>query len=130
MSEHTVHPSPADRPAVPGEQRTWAMIAHGAALAAMAFSAGFLGFVGSLVVFLTHKDDGPFIRAHAANSLNIQLTTLFWLIVAWPLILLLGLGLVILFVAPVIALVLHVVGLLKAAGGELWDPPLVPRLVR
>ncbi len=125
MTEHTIH-----RPGVRAEERTWAMIAHGAALAAMAFSAGFLGFVGSLVVYLTHKDDGDFVRTHAANSLNIQLTTLFWMVIAWPLILLLGLGVLILFVAPVIALVLHVVGLLKAANGELWDPPLVPRLVR
>jgi uncharacterized protein len=114
----------------PSEERTWAVLAHGAALAAMAFSAGLLGFVGSLVIFLVHKDRGPFVRAHAANSLNIQITMAIWMVVAIPLILLLGLGLLILLVAPVIALVLHVVGLVKALNGRWWNPPLTPRFVR
>lgn len=129
MSDHTYQPT-YERPISPGEERTWAMLAHGAALAAMVFSAGLLGFVGSLVIFWLYKDRGPFVRAHAANSLNIQITMAFWMVVAIPLILLLGLGLLILLVAPVIAAVLHVVGLVKAANGQWWNPPLTPRLVR
>lgn len=127
---YQTHRPPTHEPLGPGEERTWATLAHGAALAAMAFSAGLLGFVGSLVIYLMYKDRGPFVRAHAANSLNIQITMAFWMLIGIPLILLLGLGLLIILVAPVIALVLHVIGLVKAMNGQWWDPPLTPRIVR
>ena len=38
------------------------MVAHVVPLAATVLSAGTLGFVGSLVVFLLYKDRGPFVR--------------------------------------------------------------------
>ena len=114
----------------PGQERTWGAIAHGAALGAMVLSAGFLGFVGSLVIYLMYKDRGPFVRAHAANSLNVQITMLIWLVVAIPLILAFGLGLLIFLVAPIVAGVLHVVGLVKAMNGEWWNPPMTPQFVK
>jgi uncharacterized protein len=114
----------------PEQERTWGAVSHGAALVAMLLSAGFLGFVGSLAIYLMYKDRGPFVRTHAANSLNVQITMLIWMVVAVPLILALGLGLLILFVAPFVAGALHVLGLVKAMNGEWWNPPFTPRLVR
>lgn len=114
----------------PGQEKTWAVIAHGAALAAMVLSAGLLGFIGSLVVYLMYKDRGPFVRAHAANSLNIQITMALWLIASIPLILLLGLGLLTMWLAPFVAGALHIVGMVKASSGEWWEPPLTPGFVR
>lgn len=114
----------------PEQERTWGMIAHAGALAAMVFSAGFLGFVGSLAVYLMYKDRGPFVRAHAANSLNVQITMFIWIVVSIPLILLLGLGLLTLIAAPFVAGALHIVGAIKASNGEWWNPPLTPRFVR
>lgn len=114
----------------PGQERTWGALAHGAALGAMVLSAGFLGFIGSLIIYLMYKDRGPFVRAHAANSLNVQITMLVWLVVAIPLILAFGLGLLIFFVAPIVAGVLHVVGLVKAMNGEWWNPPMTHRFVK
>ena len=40
----------------------------------MVSQRGLLGFVGSLVVYLLYKERGDFVRRHAANSLNIQIT--------------------------------------------------------
>lgn len=114
----------------PAQEKTWAVIAHGAALAAMVFSAGLLGFVGSLVVYLLYKDRGPFVRAHAANSLNIQITMALWLIASIPLILMLGLGLLTMWLAPFVAGALHIVGMIKASNGDWWEPPLTPGFVR
>ncbi|UAL28364.1 DUF4870 domain-containing protein [Nocardioides rotundus] len=114
----------------PSEERTWGMLSHLIAIAAMVLSMGLLGFVASLVVYLVYKDRGPFVRAHAANSLNVQLTMLFWLILSLPLILLLGLGLLVMIAAPIVAFVLHLIGAIKASNGEWWDPPLTPRMVR
>ena len=56
------------------DERTWGAISHAGAVIAMICSAGFLGFVASVAVYLIHKDRGPFVRAHAANSLNMQIT--------------------------------------------------------
>ena len=114
----------------PEQERTWGAIGHGAALAAMVLSAGFLGFLGSLAVYIVHKDRGPFVRAHAANALNIQITMAIWLVISIPLILAFGLGLLTFFLAPFVAGALHLVGLLKAYNGEWWNPPLTPRFIR
>jgi len=114
----------------PQDERTWGAIAHGAALAAMILSAGFLGFLGSLAVYVIHKDRGPFVRAHAANSLNVQITMFIWIVISFPLILLLGFGLLTLIAAPFVAGLLHVIGAMKAYQGEWWNPPLTPRFVK
>ena len=95
----------------------------------MVLSAGFLGFVGSLVIYLMYKDRGPFVRQHAANSLNIQIITGIILLVSLPLMLVL-VGFLTFGLALVWAFVLHVIGAVKAHNGEWWDPPLTPRWVR
>ena len=122
--------APGNAPSMsPQDERTWGAIAHGAALVAMILSAGFLGFLGSLAVYIVHKDRGPFVRAHAANSLNVQITMAIWIVISIPLILLLGLGFLTLVAAPFVAGLLHVIGALKAYQGEWWNPPLTPRFV-
>ena len=66
----------APQPLTPTEERTWATIGHVVPLAATVLSAGTLGFVGSLVVYLLYKDRGPFVRAHTANSVSYTHLTL------------------------------------------------------
>ena len=112
------------------DERTWGAIAHAAALLAMILSAGFLGFLGSLAVYIVHKDRGPFVRAHAANSVNVQITMFIWIVISVPLILLLGLGFLTLIAAPFVAGLLHIIGAVKAYQGEWWNPPLTPRFIR
>ena len=73
----------------PTQERTMGAVAHGAPLVAMVLSAGLLGFVGSLVIYLMYKDRGPFVRAHAANSLNVQIMTGIVLLISLPLMLVL-----------------------------------------
>lgn len=112
----------------PSEERTWGTLAHVIPLAAMVISAGTLGFVASLILYLIYKDRGPFVRASAANSLNIQITTAIVLVISLPLLLIL-IGFVIWGIALVVAFVLHVLGALKANRGEWWQPPMTWRLV-
>ncbi|MFC7360255.1 DUF4870 domain-containing protein [Nocardioides astragali] len=123
----------------PEDERTWGAISHGGAVVAMICSAGFLGFLASVAVYVIHKDRGPFVRAHAANSLNIQITMFIWLVVLGILtipvaLFTLGLGLVVMLpalaAAFVVAGILHVVGAIKAYNGEWWNPPLTPRFVK
>jgi uncharacterized Tic20 family protein len=112
----------------PAEERSMGMLAHAIPLIAMVVSAGTLGFVASLVLYLIYKDRGPFVRENAANSLNIQITTGIVLLVSIPLMLVL-IGFVTFGLALVVAFVLHLIGALKANRGEWWRPPMTLRLV-
>ncbi len=126
MNENPYATAPA--PLSPSEERTLGAAAHAVPLVAMVLSAGLLGFVGSLVVYLLYKDRGPFVRAHAANSLNVQIITGIVLLISIPLMLLL-IGFVTFGLAFVFALVVHLLGALKAYRGEWWKPPMTPRFV-
>src|SRR6478752_6249323 len=77
--QYTGHPPV--RPLSPDDERTWATVTHAVCAAAMLFSAGTLGLVVAVVVYLSLRDRGPFIRAHAASAVNIQLTALIGLVV-------------------------------------------------
>jgi uncharacterized Tic20 family protein len=110
------------------EERTMGMLAHAIPLVAMVVSAGLLGFVASLVLYLIYKDRGPFARENAANSLNVQITTGIVLLVSIPLMLVL-IGFVTYSLALVVAFVLHLIGAIKANRGEWWRPPMTLRLV-
>jgi uncharacterized Tic20 family protein len=115
------------------------MLSHAGAVVAMVFSAGFLGFVASVAVYMIHKDRGPFVRSHAANSINVQISMFVWLVVAGVVYVILGiatLGFGFVVFLPVFAVpfvwagVLHVIGAVKAYNGEWWTPPLTPQFVK
>ncbi len=117
------------QPISPAQERTLGAVAHGVPLIAMVLSAGLLGFVGSLAVYLMYKDRGPFVRAHAANSLNVQIITGIVLLVSIPLMFVL-VGFLTFALALVFAFVVHLLGAIKANNGEWWDPPMTPKFVR
>ncbi|NHA67844.1 DUF4870 domain-containing protein [Phycicoccus flavus] len=111
------------------EEKTWGAAAHGVSLAATVLSGGFLSFVAALVVYLVVKDRGPFVRAHAANALNVQIVASIVFLVSLPL-MAVFIGFLTFGVAWIVAVILHVVGLIKANNGEWWTPPLTPSFVR
>lgn len=119
---------PAQPAMSPDEERTWGTVVHAVPAAALVVSAGTLGFVASLVIYLLYKDRGPFVRQQAANSLNIQIMTLIGLVVSAVLMLLL-IGFILYPAVIVVAVILHVVGAIKSSRGEWWTPPMVPRFV-
>lgn len=125
----TPHEKPTPPSLSPAGERTLGTVAHGVPLVAMVLSAGVLGFVASLVVYLLYKDRGPFVRANAANSLNVQIITGIVLVVSIPLMFVL-VGFLTYGLAIVYAFVVHLLGVLKAHRGEWWKPPMAPRFVR
>ena len=76
-----------------------------------------------------YKERGDFVRQHAANSLNIQIITGIFLLISFPLMLLL-VGFVTYFIALAFAFVLHIIGALRANEGQQWTPPFTPRFVK
>ena len=127
--ESTNYVRKPDESLTPHQERTWALTAHAVAGAAMVLSAGTLGFVAALVIYLVYKDRGPFVRQHAADAVNIQLNALIWFAIGYLLVLVL-VGFAVLFLIPFIAGILHAVGAVKAYEGEYHWSPFTIRFVR
>ncbi|KRE44160.1 hypothetical protein ASG74_00610 [Knoellia sp. Soil729] len=113
----------------PAQQRQWGMLSHLIPLIAMVLSAGVLGFVGSLIIYVMYKDRGDFVRQHAANSLNIQIITGIILLISIPLMFVL-VGFATYGIALVVAFILHILGAMRANEGKQWTPPMTPRFVK
>lgn len=113
----------------PQEERTWSVATHGITLAALLLSGGTLGFVAALVLYLVYRDRGPYIRANTANALNIQIITAIGALISFILMFVL-IGFFTIVVVGIYAVVLHIIGMVKANNGEWWDPPLTPKFVR
>lgn len=131
MTQNPYIPPPAAAQLTPQEERNWSIGVHAVTGAAMVLSAGVLGFVAALVVYLLYKDRGPFVRHHSANALNIQLTALVWGVAVFVLgIVTIGFGWVLFAVIPFVAGALHLLGALAASRGEWTTPPLTIRFVK
>nr|WP_274387843.1 DUF4870 domain-containing protein [Salsipaludibacter albus] len=112
-------------------ERNWGMVAHLSSL--VAAGIGGMGFLGPLIVWLVKKDDSRFVRHHAVEALNFNLSLLLYTL----LMVMVGLtivGLVVAIPAAVIGLVLwfvaSIVAAVKAQRGEAYRYPLTIRLVR
>lgn len=74
---------PDGRPAISGEERMWAIAAHLSAIVAMVVSAGWLSFLGPLLIYVAKKDSSPYVRQAAAQSLNFNVGVWLMSIVGW-----------------------------------------------
>lgn len=134
MTEHPQTPPQqgapyTPQPLSPTEERNLCLIAHLVPAILLPLSAGTLGFLGSLVIYLMYKDRGPFVRQHAANSLNVQIITAI-LLLASTVLMSVFIGFLTYGLVIVVATVIHVIGAVKANNGEWWTPPLTPHLVK
>lgn len=123
---------------VSGEERSWGLVAHAGALAAI-LASGIMGFVVPLVVLLIKGDSSPFVRRHAVQSLNFQITmlgigvigTVAGVLLA---VFTLGLGLIVVLPAAlayvVFAFVVMVKASIAASRGEEYSYPLTLEIVR
>lgn len=118
------------------ERRNWAVGAHIGALAASVVTG--LAILGPLVVYLVKKDEDAFVREHARESLNFQLTWLIGGTVAFILgviVTLLTVGFALIVLVPagigfVIAwIVFMVMASMAASRGEYYRYPLTIRMV-
>ena len=121
------------QPAAGADDRTPAALAHASSLIAMALSAGWLSFVGPLVMWLLYKDRSPFVRQAAAGSFNFNLGLWIMNIVGWILILtVIGLpvGLLLLAVSFLAQIIGHAIGTVRATQGRSIDYPFQLRVLR
>lgn len=88
----------------------------------------FTGFLGPLVMYLIAKDDQPFLKHHAAESLNFQLTILIGYIISGVLTIVL-IGFLTGFMVWVAALVFGIMATMAANRGEWYRYPITIRMV-
>ncbi len=119
----------SQRPLTPAEERNLGMLSHVASGAVLVVSGGTLGWLPALVLYLLYRDRGPFVRKHTADSLNVQIITAIVLLISIPLTIVFGLGLLTGFLAFIFAVIVHIVGAVKANNGEWWSPPMTPTFV-
>lgn len=113
-------------PATTGEERTWAVLGHLAAIVAAVISAGWLSFVGPLVIWAIYKDRSVFVRQAAAGSFNFNLAVWAAIVVGWVMfftVILIPVAIIVWGVAVVAALVFHVRAAMAANRGELYRYP-------
>lgn len=120
--------APAGAPS--SEDRTWALIAHIGCLVSAWFALGLL----CPLLILLFKSGSPFVRRHAVESLNFQITLLILIVVATAVsIVTLGLGLIIVIpvgvVVAILALIFLIQGTAWASRGEDYRYPINIRLV-
>ncbi len=121
--------SSVDQASADPQERTRAMLTYAIPVALMLVTAGTLGLPAAVVMFLVYKDRGPFLRATAANSLNVQIMAVLGLFLSALLFVVL-LGYVTYVLVLALSLGIGVLGLIRAHRGEAWTPPFTPRMVR
>ncbi|TCC22215.1 DUF4870 domain-containing protein [Kribbella speibonae] len=114
------------------EERTWAMVAHIGVLIAAWLA---MGFLCPLIIWLIFRDRSDFVKRHAVESLNFQISLLIYSALAAVLIFI-TFGLGVLIVVPLIvigaiaALVVIILATVAASGGDDYRYPLTIRFVR
>ncbi|GAA2758542.1 DUF4870 domain-containing protein [Actinopolymorpha rutila] len=125
-------PSPPQQPSAGAgamtveEERNWAFAAHLGSFVA-AYVA--LGFLCPLIVLLAKGKDSAYVRYHAVESLNFQLTTLLAAAVAGLLVIVV-IGLVLLPFIGIAYVVLVILASVAARRGEWYRYPVNIRFVK
>ena len=117
------------------EDRTWAMAAHLGALVTAWFA---LGLLAPLAVLLVQGNKSEFVRRHATESLNFQISLLIYSLIGTVLtfviaVLTLSLGLFVLvpviIVIVMLALIVVIVASVAASRGDDFRYPLNIRII-
>jgi uncharacterized Tic20 family protein len=116
---------PAQPPLSPDQERLWAMLAH-----LLAFVAAYiaLGFVAPLTVLLVFGPRSAYVRAHAVESLNFNLSWLIYAVVG-VILAFLVIGIPILIALGIAYVILVIVASVRANNGQLYRYPLTIRFV-
>jgi uncharacterized Tic20 family protein len=109
-----------ETPAVPptSDERTMAILSHILCIVA--------GFIAPLIIYLIKKDESAFVREHAKESLNFQIT----MFIVYIILIVTVIGILLLWVAGIIALVLVIIATIKASENKLYKYPVNLRLIK
>jgi uncharacterized protein len=123
MSQQSAYLGTDESPLIPptSDERTLAILAHILCLAC--------SFIAPLIIYLIKKDESDFVRAHAAESLNFQLTVIVVYLVSFVLAFVI-IGFFLMFLIGIASLVLIIVATIKASENKLYRYPFSIKFVR
>jgi len=98
----------------------WPVLLHVSLLAGLIVPLG--GFIVPIVLWNMKKDGEPELAPHATVVFNWMILSVLYFALSWLLVPLL-VGIPLLWMLGVLALVLPIVGAVKAANGEVWPYP-------
>lgn len=106
--------------------KQWALIAHLGTLAGYIIPLG--NIIVPLVVYVSKKDESDFVREHARESLNFQITFTLLVIVAVITIILM-VGILFLIILPIVNLIFIIMAAMAIDKGEFYKYPLTINFV-
>jgi uncharacterized Tic20 family protein len=104
----------------PNDERNWAIAAH--------LSTIVIQFLGPLLVMLIQGPKSPFVRAHAVEALNFNISVTIYFVVSFILVFAI-VGLLLMPAVLITWLVCTIIATVKASKGEFYRYPLTIRLV-
>jgi len=111
---------------VSGDDKTLAVLAHLSPIIALVLSAGWLSFLGPLIVWFIWRDRGGLVRNAAATSFNFNITIWLAFVIGWICvftIILIPLALILFFVPGILQVIFSILGAMKASRGEAFRYP-------
>lgn len=115
-------------PTPTSDERTWGLIAHLSGVISMFLCSG-LSFLGPLLVMAIKGKESPWVNEQAKESLNFHITVTGALILS-GLSIFCVVGVALLPLVFIGALVLTIIGALKANEGVMYRYPLTLRLIK
>ncbi len=100
------------------DEKTMAILSHVLTLV--------VGFVAPLIIYLMKKDESVYVREHARESLNFQITI--FIIIAGLIITVIGI--LLLWLVGIAALIFVIMATVKASEGKLYKYPFSLRLIK
>ncbi|MDQ2755141.1 MAG: DUF4870 domain-containing protein [Actinomycetota bacterium] len=132
MSTPQPYGSPTGPVTPTSEERTASILAHVSALIAAVVTAGWLSFVGPLVIWAIYKDRSPLVRQAAAGAFNFNLGLWVMNVAAWIClftIILIPVAVILFVIANVGMIVWHVLAAIRASQGRPYSYPFQIRVL-
>ena len=85
-----------------------------------------IGILGPLVIYLVKKDESPFVRDNAKESLNFQLTIILLYIILFITLI----GVLLWWIVAILNTVLVIVATIRASENQVYRYPLSFRLIK
>jgi uncharacterized protein len=114
-------------PALNKDQNTWAMFCHLAGLLGLFLFP--LSIIAPLVLWLMKKDEYPLVADQGKEVVNFQISVAIYGIISAILIIVL-IGILMLIALGIFALIMGIVGMMKANEGIAYRYPMTMRLIK
>jgi uncharacterized protein len=100
------------------DEKTMAILSHVLCLVA--------GFLAPLIIYLVKKDESAYVREHAKESLNFQIT----MFIIYFVLIITVIGILLIWLVAIIDLILVIVATIKASENKMYRYPFNFRLIK